>query len=105
MELTVTKEVQGETTILKLKGILDISTQKVIEPFITEIDSIKTLIFDFSELEFIDSTGIGSIIDSIYVAQEKNFMIELTGVDEAINDVFETVGLYHILATIQEVGI
>jgi len=105
MELIIIKEVQGETTILKLKGLLDISTQKIIEPYIAEIESIKKLIFDFTELDFIDSTGIGSIIDAIYVAQEKNFIIELTGVDEGIDDVFKTVGLYHILETIQEVGI
>jgi len=105
MELTLNKEVQGQTTIFKLKGMLDISTSKVIDPYLNEIDDIKVLIFDFSELEFIDSTGIGSIIDAIYLSQEKSFTLKFVGIDEEIHEVFEMVGLYQILDTIQEVGI
>jgi anti-anti-sigma factor len=105
MELTVHKEVQEQTTTFILKGMLDISTSKVIEPYLNDIGDIKVLILDFSELEFIDSTGIGSIIDAIYLSQEKNFTLKLKGIDEAIHEVFETVGLYQILDKIHEVGI
>ena len=105
MDLKVKVEVQEEATIFKLKGILDISTNKVIESYLNKISNTKELILDFSELEFIDSTGIGSIINAIYMSQEDHFALKLTGVDETIHEVFETVGLYQILETIQEVGI
>lgn len=102
MGLTVQKEIQGSTMTLRLQGILDISTSNVIDPYIEDVDDIDVLIFDFSELEFIDSTGIGSIMNTIFLSQEKNFTVKLEGVDELIKDILETVGIYHILESLQE---
>lgn len=102
MSLTVRKDVQGGTTIFTLKGILDISTSNVIDPYLDDLGDINILVLDFSELEFIDSTGIGSIINAIYLTQEKNFTLKLQGIDELTHQVFETVGLYQILNAIQE---
>lgn len=99
--LTVQKEVKGSTTILLLKGTLDISTCNVIDPFLDKIGDIEILIINFSELEFIDSTGIGSIMNAIYLSQEKNFRIQFQGIDELTNQVFETIGLYEILDAVQ----
>lgn len=102
MSLVVRKNVQNEITIFTLKGILDITTSHVIDPYLDELGDISILILDFSELEFIDSTGIGSIINAIYLSKEKNFILQLQGIDELTGQVFETVGLYQILNTIQE---
>lgn len=102
MSLIVRRDVQRVKTIFKLKGILDITTSHVINPYLNELGDISILVLDFSELEFIDSTGIGSIIDAIYLSKEKNFILQLQGIDELTGQVFETVGLYQILNTIQE---
>lgn len=102
MGLIVQKEVKDSTLILSLKGILDISTSNKMEPYINEISDIECLIFDFNELDFIDSTGIGSIMNAIYLSKEKNFKLILRGVDELTDEVFRTVGLYYVLETIQE---
>jgi anti-anti-sigma factor len=101
MELTVKKKVEGSTAIIQLNGMLDITTTNIIDPHLEDIQDIKTLIIDFSKLGFIDSTGIGSIMNAIYLSQEKNFKLKLQGVDELTHQVFETVGLYQILDTIQ----
>ena len=66
-----------------------------------ELGNIETLIIDFSGLEFIDSTGIGSIMNAIYLSQEKSFKLQLKGVDELTHTVFEMVGLYQILEAFQ----
>lgn len=102
MELTIQSIETGSTKTLKLKGILDISTNSIIEPYLEELNSIESLIFDFSELEFIDSTGIGAIMNAIYLSKEKNFKLIFHGVDEMTHQVFETVGLYHILEAFQK---
>jgi anti-anti-sigma factor len=101
MELTVKKKVEGSTVIIQLNGMLDITTTNIIDPYLEDINDIQTLIIDFSELGFIDSTGIGSIMNAIYLSQEKKFKLKLQGVDELTHQVFETVGLYQILDTIQ----
>jgi anti-anti-sigma factor len=101
MGLIVHKELQGSTTILHLEGVLDISTSNVIMPYLENIESIDTLILEFSKLEFIDSTGIGAIMNAIYLSQEKHFIIKFKGIDDLTHQVFETVGLYQILEAIQ----
>lgn len=101
MSLAIEKEKAGATTILKITGILDISTTNVIQPHL-EIagEKIDTLVFDFSNLEFIDSTGIGAIIEAIYRSQEEKFSIKFQGLNEATNEIFETVGLFKILEAV-----
>jgi anti-anti-sigma factor len=102
MSLKVEKEVNGKTMILHIDGILDISTTHVIESYFHELDdNMETLIFDFTNLEFIDSTGIGSIMNAIYLSQEKHFKLKFQGINDLTNQLFETVGLYQILKAIQ----
>jgi anti-anti-sigma factor len=97
MSLTVEKKVQENTLILQIKGVLDISTAHVIEPYLEGIDPIETVILDFSDLELIDSTGIGAIINAIYLSKEKNIQLKIQGMNEITHHVFETVGLYQVL--------
>lgn len=101
MEFSVEKEVRGSTLIFKLNGMLDITTTNLIDPYLEEIEQIEILIIDFSGLEFIDSTGIGSIMNSIFLSQEKGFKLKFQGIDELTHTVFETVGLYQILESVQ----
>jgi anti-anti-sigma factor len=101
MELTIKKEITGSTTVFYLNGILDISTTNAIDPHLEEIADIDVLVLDLSGLEFIDSTGIGLIMNTIYLSQEKQFKVKLQGIDELTHQVFEMVGLYQVLETVQ----
>ncbi|MEG9295794.1 STAS domain-containing protein [Mangrovibacillus sp. Mu-81] len=100
-ELIITVEVKESTAILKLYGILDISTNASIEPYLEKMGDIEVLVFDFSGLDFIDSTGIGSIMNAIYLSEEKHFIVRLQGVNDLTHQVFEMVGLYQILDAMQ----
>ncbi|KLV22888.1 anti-sigma-factor antagonist [Niallia circulans] len=100
MSLTVKKELQESTITLKLNGILDISTTNLIDPYLADIGHIEALIIDFAGLDFIDSTGIGSIMNTIFLSQEKGFKLKFQGIDELTHTVFETVGLYQILESV-----
>jgi anti-anti-sigma factor len=102
MELNVKKEMHGSKMTLKLKGVLDISTSNSIDPYLEDIKDIEVLIFDFNELEFIDSTGIGSIMNAIFLSQEKNFSVVLQGVDDMTKEILEIVGIYQILDTLHK---
>jgi anti-anti-sigma factor len=102
MGLTVHKKQDGSSLTLTLNGILDISTSSVIDPFLEEMEGIQLLVFDFSGLEFIDSTGIGSIMNAIYLSKEKNFQIKFQNIDEMTDEVFQMVGLYEILEAFQK---
>lgn len=101
MSLTVEKGLHESTIVLKLNGILDISTTNLIDPHLEELNGIEAVIIDFSALEFIDSTGIGSIMNTIFLSQEIGFKLKFQGIDELTHSVFETVGLYQILESVQ----
>jgi anti-anti-sigma factor len=98
--LIVEQEVEGKKTIFSMNGTLDITTTNIVNSHLEEIDEIELLIFDFSKLEFIDSTGIGSILNAIYLSQEKNFKLKLQGINEMTHHVFEMVGIYQIMNAI-----
>ncbi|WP_428911907.1 STAS domain-containing protein [Niallia sp. Krafla_26] len=100
--LSVQTNVQNSTMVIKLKGTLDISTSNVIDPYLAEMGEIDVLIIDFSDLEFIDSTGIGSIMNAIYLSKDKGFKLTFEGVDELTHQVFETVGLFQIMEALRE---
>jgi anti-anti-sigma factor len=101
MALDVRMEISDETAFLKIQGILDISTTHLLEEYIWKIADVKELIIDFSGLEFIDSTGIGAIMEMIYRSQEKRFRIKLEGMDRQIYEILETVGLFKMLEMVQ----
>ncbi|BBU39415.1 hypothetical protein APP_17070 [Aeribacillus pallidus] len=101
MGLTVQKEIQDQSLTLYIKGVLDISTAHVFHAHFNEIGNFQVLTIDFSYLEFIDSSGIGEIIDLIYLSQEKNIKLVFKGMNDFTSHLFETVGLYEILKSIQ----
>ncbi|MRG85038.1 STAS domain-containing protein [Salinibacillus xinjiangensis] len=101
----VKKEIDDNQCILHVSGVLDYSTM---EPFIEEIQSIEEgiakVVVHFGGLEFIDSTGIGSIINLVHEANTKKFEVELDGINEEIQELFETIGVFEIMDSIQKGG-
>ena len=60
-------------------------------------DSIKKLIFDFSELNFMDSSGIGVIMGRYRQVIFKGGRIGVTGVKAGVERIFKLSGLYKII--------
>ncbi|MGF2617865.1 STAS domain-containing protein [Rossellomorea vietnamensis] len=96
-KLKIYKETTDLAMILKLVGVLDISTASLVDHYIEENEEIGILVMDFSGITFIDSTGIGAVTNAIHYSQEKGFTLRLQGVNDMTNDVFEMVGLYKIM--------
>jgi anti-anti-sigma factor len=103
VSLLVDIQHQGTRVILKVKGIMDITTLDIFSEAIDQLpENLSRLTLDFGDMEFIDSTGIGAIIELIYMANEMGFSIDLQGIDEQTNQIFEIVGLYQILEALQK---
>jgi anti-anti-sigma factor len=63
---SVTTEQVGDTTVLHLRGELDLATVPALrETAFAELErtDCATLAFDLAELAFLDSTGIGSWVE------------------------------------------
>ncbi|MGP4041832.1 STAS domain-containing protein [Gracilibacillus sp. D59] len=103
--LEVSKKTEGNVCTLYVTGVLDYSTM---DPFIKKIKEIETgskkVIVNFEKLEFIDSTGIGAIINLVHEANDKKFKVSLDGMNDEISDLFDTLGVYQIMESLLEVG-
>jgi anti-anti-sigma factor len=92
---------QNAMTIV-LDGCLDISTIDHLKEVVLDLNSYQKLTIDFSSLSFIDSTGIGTLLDIIYDAKQTNQKVKFLGLNEYIKEVFETVGIIRVLEAIQK---
>lgn len=93
----------GQCTI-KIKGILDISTVEIFHEEFEKCGSFNRLVIDFSEMRFVDSTGIGTIMQVIYASQDRGYTVKFNGLKEKAREVFETVGLFEIMKAMQDRG-
>ncbi|PYE48828.1 STAS domain-containing protein [Paenibacillus barcinonensis] len=85
---------ESEYTIM-LKGLVDYSTIDQFSFHPPEQTSQITL--DLSEVEFIDSTGIGTILSVIHYAGERQIGVEFEGLNDATQELFETLGVFKIM--------
>lgn len=104
MSLSVETDKQNNVITIKLTGILDISTASLFNQREIQLEDIDLMLIDFSQLVFIDSTGIGFILDILYLSEDQGFPIRFSGLKDDVKEIFETVGVFKILETLQRGG-
>lgn len=96
MEINTIKK--GNVLVILLKGRLDALTapdfDKKIESLLSEGE--KALIINFSELEYISSAGLRSILAIAKQLKAKDGKIMLAELKGAVKEVFEISGFYSI---------
>lgn len=101
-------KLKDKTLIVSISGEIDHHTSKGIrEKVDKEINNspINNLLFNFSKVSFMDSSGVGVIIGRYKVIQELGGKIGIIGLSPHIRRVFEISGLFKIIpfyANIQE---
>ncbi|GGH83190.1 anti-anti-sigma factor [Pullulanibacillus pueri] len=96
MLLTVKSERIGASLNIAVKGVLDYSTVESFD-FVNETpQGVTEFNVDFAELEFIDSTGIGSILTVLHKANELQAKVNFNNMSEETKALFETIGVFDI---------
>lgn len=62
----------------------------------------KQVFLDFSKLNFVDSSGIGSLLRISDFLKEKNSKLYIVGVNKVMSSVFKLAGLYQIFSIIEK---
>lgn len=76
MEITTSQD--GGTSIVTLKGDLDVASSETVENTLTElIDRSSVIVVDLSAVPFADSSGLGGLIAVYKKAQAKGKEIRL----------------------------
>lgn len=93
-------EIKLETTmgihIMHFDGELDMGTTDRLEKAMDKILSaefLKGVIFNFTHLSFVDSTGVGKLLNFFHELINRSLPFYLTGLTPDVEDVFEILGL------------
>ncbi|MEG1432357.1 MULTISPECIES: STAS domain-containing protein [Eubacterium] len=95
--MTITKTYNGSCLTIALSGRLDTSTAPQLELTLKEsTEGIQKLVFDFTAMEYLSSAGLRVLLSAQKTMNKQGDMI-LTGVNDAIMEVFEITGFTDIL--------
>jgi anti-anti-sigma factor len=83
---------------VKLVGDFDIDgTEVVEEELIPNMEKYKTVNINFEGVQFVDSTGMGLLMNMVQNLKEKGVKVTISNVRQDIMDVFEILQLPEIL--------
>lgn len=85
-------------TEVAFQGDMDIDVTEIIEGEITSrlLDCLAVEI-DFSQVSFVDSSGIGLLISLVHCLKERNVQITIVKVKDDVKQVFQLLQLLEIL--------
>ena len=92
--MTINVERDCELVTLEITGRLDATTTPNLETIINELsDSVKELVFNVSEIEYISSAGIRAILKAYKKMTSNQGIMRIEKVNNTVRELFETSGL------------
>lgn len=96
--MKIEKTNDGDTVVLKLGGCLDTASAPEFASALEGAASAKKLIVDFTNLEFISSSGLRHLVSANKKAVADGRALELTGMNAVVADVFDVTGLAKVFS-------
>lgn len=84
---------------IQLIGDLDIEATEILEEITSKLDSYNNIELDFDEVPFVDSTGIGLLINLIETLKENDEFVgvKVRNIQPLVKEVFDILQLDEIL--------
>ncbi len=88
---------EGEQLTVFAEGRIDtMRAPTFAEEVEKSLDGVKTLVFDFSDVEYISSSGLRVLMKSVKAMKARGGEMRVTKVNKSVYDVFETIGFLGI---------
>jgi anti-sigma B factor antagonist len=103
--LVVERSGQFPVEVLELKGPLTAANAAVFQNAMRREGPAETVILDFSEVPYIDSSGLGTLLAAYVTRQKSGQRMVLSGINPRIKKLFDithTGGLFLIFSTPEE---
>ncbi len=94
--MNIIKNFEGDKLVVALEGRLDTTTAPDLAAELENLDGVKSLVFDFADLEYVSSAGLRVILATQKTMNRQGSM-EIINVNETIMEVFEITGFADIL--------
>lgn len=100
--LEISKKEQGRILNYVLYGELDMASIGTLEEKIKNqnLSGVKTIYFSLSNLDFIDSTGIGKLIKYYRQYSKQSINVEIINENPEIEEILRLIGVRDIIAGI-----
>ena len=95
MDLGLSARVEGDSTVIAVSGELDVFTAPKLDASIAEAieGGSVNLIVDLTDVTFLDSTGLGSMVKGLKRARGQGGSLKVVASAERIVKVFRITGL------------
>lgn len=103
--LVVQRSDQYPLEVIELEGPLTAENAAIFQNAMRREESAETVILDFSEVPYIDSSGLGTLLTAYVTRQKSGRRMVLTGVNLRVKKLFDvtrTGGLFLIFSTPEE---
>ncbi len=95
--MTINQIKEDNKLTLQVEGRLDTTTVEELNKVLaTALEDITALVFDFSELEYISSAGLRTLLRAQKQMQEKGTVV-IRGANEMVQEIFDVTGFNDIL--------
>jgi anti-sigma B factor antagonist len=102
--LSVSTSVGERSVVIRIEGDLDIANHELLLEHVENVKNahnIATLILDCKALSFIDSTGISTVNQLIYLSDEIDCTFQIRGLNQNIRQIFDHIGIFTMMETIR----
>ena len=82
---------EGQTVVLELQGDIDMGNSPVVRTKIIELfqDKPQVLVINMTEVGYMDSSGLGTLVEALKWSNRKGAQLRLVGVTGSVRNVFE----------------
>jgi len=96
--MEIGEEKIGDIVVLKLKGRLDASSAKAMKDKVNALtkENQKSLVVDMKGVDFIDSTGLGTLVACLRSVNKLGGDIKIASLQDQIRAILELTRLHHI---------
>lgn len=96
--MTAVVQTYGDVAVIQIPGeSLDASNTKEMKAeLLSLIASSKKMVFDLSDLKFVDSSGLGAILSCLRQMNSTGGVLKLCGMTKSVRALFELVRMHKI---------
>lgn len=100
MELSVSRQSVGGYPVVAVSGEVDVYSAPALKDSLTELlqSGVSTVIVDLSDVAFLDSTGLGALVEARSATTEAGGALPLVCSQERILKLFAITGLDGVFA-------
>lgn len=99
MELDIKTRAQGDIYLLDVHGEIDLYSSTVLREYVFNIlkqHHPRVLIVELTDVSYIDSSGIATLVEGLQLAQKSATRFKLAGLSKRVLEVFELVRLERV---------